>query len=376
LVDPVRPVAAPIAIISFDRPDYLDRLCASLKVQTGVAIDETRILLVQDGAKSPYSGIAYADDAAIARTTEVFRAHFPNGQVKASPHNLGIARNIRRAERIVFEELGAEVGYFFEDDLELGPRYLLVMEMLREALAATGKPVAYFAAYGDHRIEPDPAKVRVIPIDHHWGFGLFRKAWRAIDAWMTPYYEVLGESDYKFRNDLQIFESLRDRRVAFDKSSQDSMKALACADLGLPRVMTDACFARYIGKLGQSFDEKKFVELGYDRTQVYAAESINLIAPTAAQLQDIADRHFALYRDFKDKAYPGFIAEFRRTHLDPDRLLTAQDVHDLYRLLLGRNAEPSAIESAVGKHTFRSLRRNILNSREFRGSTGLQLGGG
>jgi hypothetical protein len=42
------------------------------------------------------------------------------------------------------------------------------------------------------------------------------------------------------------------------------VKSVGCAALGIARMMTDLCFARYIGARGQSFDEARFAAMGYD----------------------------------------------------------------------------------------------------------------
>jgi hypothetical protein len=93
-------IEAPICIVSFDRPDYLRRLCLSLKAQRGVCIAEHRIHLIQDGALSPRSGVAYTEPDRIAASIAAFREVFPGGMVHASPDNVGIAMNIRRAEEL------------------------------------------------------------------------------------------------------------------------------------------------------------------------------------------------------------------------------------------------------------------------------------
>lgn len=362
-----RPITVPIVIFAFDRGHYLRRFCESLKAQQGVTLDESRIVLMQDGPVSRRSGVRYAEDAAMAESVAAFRAIFPGGQVVASPENLGIAFNLRRGERHAFETMQAETAYFFEDDLELGPFYLLMMERLREALAGFPE-VGYFAAYGDHRASPDPGRVQIVPLDHHWGFALRRDAWRRVDAWLKPYFDILGRTDYPNRNHLGVFRWLEGQPMAIDKSSQDALKAVACAQLGIARVMTDMCFARYIGEKGASFSEKRFRELGYDRMEAATRGDIPLEAPGAARIADILARQQAHFRQFREREFDGFLARYSGRHWDPERPLTRQDVEDLYRLLLDRLPEGEHIfEQYVGRRSVRSLRGIMFNSREFRG---------
>ena len=104
------PSPAPIVIFAFSRPDYLRRLCASLRAQEGFAVEGRSVHLLQDGSRSPRSGVVYADPATIEASIAAFREAFPEGSVHAAPHNLGIAMNIQRGEELVFRELDAEVG--------------------------------------------------------------------------------------------------------------------------------------------------------------------------------------------------------------------------------------------------------------------------
>lgn len=362
-----RPVEAPIIIFAFDRGHYLKRFCESLKAQQGVALDESRIHLLQDGPVSRRSGVRYAEDAAMAESVAAFRAVFPRGQVVASPDNLGIAFNIQRGEAHAFETLKAETAYFFEDDLELGPAYLLMMERLREALAPFPE-IGYFAAYGDHRAHPDPDRVRVVPLDHHWGFALRRGAWQKINAWLEPYFEILRRTDYANRNHLGVFRWLEGQEMAIDKSSQDALKSVACARLGIARVMTDMCFARYIGEKGASFTENRFREMGYDRMAAVTRGDIPLDVPDQARVTAILRQQQAHFRNFRQREFDGFLARYSSRHFDPERPLERADVEDLYRLLLDRLPEGEHIyEQYVGKRSVRSLRGIMFNSREFRG---------
>lgn len=360
-------IEAPIIIFSFDRAAYLHRFCLSLRAQQGVRLDERRIYLLQDGPVSRRSGVRYAEDAAMAESVSAFRSVFPQGHVMASTENLGIAFNIRRGETLAFETLGAETAYFFEDDLELGPSYLLMMERLRAALAPFPE-VGYFAAYGDHHAAPDSERVRLVPLEHHWGFALRRGAWRRIQEWLAPYFAILAQTDYPNRNHLAVYRFLENQDMAIDKSSQDALKSLACAQLGIARVMTDTCFARYIGEKGASFNERRFREMGYDRMTPEPRGDLPLEAPTRPGIHEILHRQRTHFRRFREEEFGNFLARYSARHLNPERPVTREEVDQLYCLLLDRLPEGDHIyEQFVGKSTVRRLRNIMLNSREFRG---------
>ncbi len=91
-------MTAPLAIMSFDRPAFLEQVLESLKAQRGGAMDGREVHLFQDGAVNRYSGITYADAADIDKCVAIFHAAFPGGKVHRSEDNIGVCENFLRAE--------------------------------------------------------------------------------------------------------------------------------------------------------------------------------------------------------------------------------------------------------------------------------------
>jgi hypothetical protein len=300
-------IQSPIVLYSFDRPDYLRRVCASLRAQRGVTIDPKRVWLLQDGGVSPFTKRRFAAQPAIDESIKVFREHFPAGTVLDSPHNLGVARNILRGETLVFEELDQEVGYFFEDDLELGPHYLWALEQLRVLTEPLGR-VAYFGAYGDHRRDYPGPVVKYIPLEHHWGFGLRRAAWRRMMEWLKPYYALLEGIDYNDRDHRRIFKLFEGMTIASEASSQDAAKSLACLDLGLARVLTTVSFGRYIGERGNSFSPEHFRAMGFDKMRIAAAETYDFQPIDEKKLVEIDGFHRRHYERLRRERFDAIMA--------------------------------------------------------------------
>lgn len=366
--DPPSLFAAPVILFGFNRPDYLRRVCLSLRAQRRRRVEDRQVWLVQDGAVSPRSGVRYAEDAAIEASIAAFREVFPGGQMlDPQGHNFGIAENIRRGEDLAFQVLGADWALFLEDDLELGPDYLEVMERIAE-LAAPFPAIGYFAAYGDHRLPEPPARIGWQPLEHNWGFGLRREAWARIKPFLDPYHAILARADYRFRLEAQIHEWQRGLTYASDKSSQDAMKTVACAELGIARLMTNACFGRYIGVEGASFNARKFAELGYDRTAVVTLDSLDFAPLDEAVVAGMIARERTRLGAFRREHFDGFLASLQARFFDPSRAVTREDVDALYRLLLDRAPENEQVyEHSMGRHNLASLRRAIMGSNEFRG---------
>ena len=359
------PLDVPVIVFAFDRPDYLARALASLKRQRGVVVDERQVFLLQDDAVSPRSGVRYAEDAAIAASVATFREHFPGGHVAQARGNLGISRNIRRGEVLTFEALDSECGYFFEDDLELGPEYLRIMSQIRD-LARADARVGYFAAYGDHYASPVGHEAWLQPLQHHWGFGLMREPWRRLRQWLAPYDAILESTDYAGRDHVRIFRWMGELSFASAASSQDSVKSIGCAALGIARLMTNMCFGRYIGARGQHFDDERFVKHAYDRMTWKEGPDYRLLPDLGKRVGEIIEDRRAGYERYRRTKYDAFMAELERTSFDGERIASEDEVGALYALLLDRALDESFLKQLAGRQTVRSLRQAIMTSREYR----------
>jgi hypothetical protein len=362
----MRDLSGPIVIFSFDRPQYLARLCASIKAQRRVRIPDEKVYLLQDGAVSPYSAVRVAKDDDIEACVALFREHFPQGVIMQSPHNLGIAYNIRRGEQLVFESLDSDVGYFFEDDLEMGPLYMHVMEELYTAL----KPlpdIGYFAAYGDVKLQAPGPVVQLQSMAHNWGFGLMRDAWRKIDAKLVPFYSVLEGRDYGARNHFRLHDIMRNSTVATSATSQDAFKAQACAELGLARLRTDVCFARYIGEHGTHFTPANFERHGFRDMRWVDREDIELAPVDPQEVRKIQVRTVEGLRKFRENGFDKMVADYNAKRMDEDRLVTREDVDALYALILDKRPHGENMYNVfVGKKPIKDLRRRLIFSDEFR----------
>jgi hypothetical protein len=361
----------PIVIYSFERPAYLDAVCAGLAAQRQVRPDPRRVFLLQDGIVSALTGHRHTLPGLVRQNIEVFRRHFPEGQVLAAEHNLGIAGNIMRGQRLVFETLDSDIGYFFEDDLEPGPYYLAALEAMRMATEPFADRVAHFAAYG--RV-PDAApgpQVGWCQLDHHWGFGLRRAPWRRIHAELEDWWAEIGRNDYRARNRRRLLYLWRKRRAAGPVVAQDMAAATSCLELGLARLSTDVCFGRYIGEKGEHFSPAMFRERGFVGMRWNEGSGFAFDRLDESRIVQIADEAFRIGAEWRRTQLEATIAETEAAMNDPDRLVTAEDVETLWRLLLDRPRAPRAqVERHVGRTTLRALRRAIVRMGAFRHQTG------
>lgn len=331
---------APIAIMSFNRPDYLVEVLDSLLRQIPETLAGRAVHLFQDGAVNRYSRLRYAQDAEIQACVALFCQKFPHGIVHASPDNIGIHENFVRAEDTLFGASGTDCAYFFEDDMVLSPFYLRMMEQLEHHARASGR-VAYFAAYGDYYATPEANERRrreVITLDHVWGFGLLRQHWHAIRQQFSGYHALVAGSDYNRRDTAAILDLYAYAGGGPLVSSQDAAKSYASAKLGLWRARTVMPFARYIGARGVHMNPATFDRLGFARTVMAEAPVDDLQFPDAARIDELvraeqtqfAQRFRAEFAARREAAPPRLF--------DPMRPATEDDARAIIRLLLHREA--------------------------------------
>jgi hypothetical protein len=272
--------------MSFNRPDYLRQALTSLATQQDADIGGRDVFLFQDHWFNERSKREKAKARDIDACIEVFREIFPRGQVMAATENLGVAENFLRAETLFFREMKADCAYFLEDDLVLAPRYLGILDGLRDALEGTPE-VGYFTAYGHLTATAEDQLRRrkmLRRIGHHWAFGLFRRHWEDMQPLMAEFYELTIGRDYKDRDSREILRRYRERDILVNVSSQDDVKKAVTYALGRVGLNTHLVNARYIGAIGLHMNQALFDEAGYARTVWVDVENPSFDIPDAEGL--------------------------------------------------------------------------------------------
>jgi hypothetical protein len=367
---------APIAVMSFNRPDYLAEVLQSLRAQQGDVLEGREIHLFQDGARNRYSRIRYARDEDVAASIACFEEIFPEGEVHFAGDNIGVAENFSAAEEYFFLERKVECAYFLEDDMTLSPVYLEMMEILQRHAEASAC-VAYFAAYGDYyatRDEVAEQRREVITLDHHWAFGLLRRHWLRMYEILADYRKLVFGQDYARRYHRAIYEYYEQFAACPRGSSQDAAKAFACSRLGLWRCRTFAPFAKYIGTRGAHMTEDAYKTLGFSKTVVLEKVVPNVRFPNDRDIGRLLAQQTALFKE----VYANELPEMRQTlpvrKFNPMRLCTEQDVLDAYLIFLHRRPEdPSIPQRHVGCRPVFLFVSGLLASEEFRGIVTAEL---
>lgn len=359
----MRPFLPPIAIMSFNRPNLLDKVLKSLKSQS-VIIEDSSVHLFQDGAQSPFGRKSRAKPEDIAASVSVFRRYFPNGMVHVAPYNLGVALNFERAEKFIFEEMNAELGVFFEDDMVLSPYYLDTLQKLSD-FALEEERIGYVAAYGVHRAPNDEQRRlrrHLVPMGHNWGFALTRRQWQRQREILDEYLSFVRNCPYSERPDERIRAYFSSLGVPIFGTSQDAAKEVACAALGTVRLMCFPAQGHYIGDVGEHYNPELYKSMGYDGTILFNEQLRGFDFPTSDDLAIMATEARVSLID-REQSLMVTVAD--------EKLPSETFVQSLYWGLLERAPDRIGFDTFTsalnaGEMQPAEIVRRIANSEEFR----------
>lgn len=257
------PPKFPIIVLSYNRPDYLEKVLDSLLMQEGIS--DRDVYLFQDGRFRAGTNKSTTEPSLIKSCIKTFSSRFPPENVFTSDVNLGTAMNIDRAERFVFEILGVDAGVFCEDDLVLGPAYLTVLDALIEK-ALSDERIGYVSAFGNYRSpkeeqEKTPSKLR--PLHLLWAFGLTKRHWLKCRPYVNQYLDLVRGVNYRDRDHEKIRQLTDSWGIKRGDTAQDRIKCFATALVGAIKVNTEVAYGTYIGEVGISFTSEMFKNWGF-----------------------------------------------------------------------------------------------------------------
>lgn len=272
----------PIVIQAFNRPDYLEKVLASLKNQT-LQVDPANVWLFLDGCFSDCAQRMVADAKLVEKCRLTFERYFHSSNVFFMPINLGIARVRGLIESFVFGTLGSDWALIAEDDLELGPLYLAVILDLKNSFPIENR-LASVGAYGEigfsSRVntseDNDADAEQVIDLTYAWATLESKAYWLKRLAIAKVYETCFCLSDYRNRNisDLHGFFYELGFALKFSDSdnksntSQDNVKTMLNLVAGGFRINTKNNFARYIGAEGENYNRMLFEMEGFAQDSV------------------------------------------------------------------------------------------------------------
>ncbi|MEW6125114.1 MAG: hypothetical protein AB1698_21115 [Pseudomonadota bacterium] len=279
---------SPVAILAFNRPEYLKETLRSLERQISGSLEGREVHLFQDGIVSPVSGRVYAEVETVKYNINEFLNVFPQGFVHVQGWNKGIAEHFNYVERYFFEINQFEAAIFLEDDMVLSEFYLSIMDELID-YAKTTEKIGYVAAYGNHYAPLDAQlenKSKIIDMHHHWAFALLRRQWLRQKPLVDEYLTLISGVEYKNRDHIKIIDFFTSKGFLPFTTSQDAVKGAIAHMTGATRLMTFPCYGKYIGRTGMNFTEKAYELMKFDTTIMCDSMPEKLDWPSTAELDN------------------------------------------------------------------------------------------
>ena len=253
-----------IALLSFNRPGYLEQVIASIKTQS---FDDYEIILFQDGVINKYSWRRAANQVDIDDCIEMFKDAFPHSDTIISDVNIGIAQNWRCAEHTLFTEMDVPEALFLEDDLVLSKYYFETMHNMFNEFNKDSE-IGMFNAYGEMLGGGIPNEMK--GMGHLWSYGTTKKSWQKRQEFFNQYYEIVENIDYA-HSPLDKIHNLHARVGARDgiANSQDGAKSVAALLCNQIKISPKINMAKYIGEVGFHATPAFYSQRGFGRMPLY-----------------------------------------------------------------------------------------------------------
>jgi len=246
-----------IHVLSFNRPEYLERCLEALSHQT-VSINSKKIYFWQDGypgSKDEFMGIP--DQT--SQSKNLIKRYFPNSPLNLSKSNLGIGLTFKAAEENAFIKHQNEWAVFIEEDHILQDYYFQVILSLIKNVDDFDD-VVQVDAFGDYRNQINSDYY--IPM-HSWAFALRSKHYFERKELLSGYEEILRDDSYFKRNVAKINNYFANYGIEPLGSSQDYIKRILMSHFKRIALTTTFPGANNIGVLGEHFNPEVYNHLGY-----------------------------------------------------------------------------------------------------------------
>lgn len=282
-VSRLKPSKTAVALIAFDRPTYFERTVESLAKNP--EIHSMPCFLFLDKAEQ--------DSGELEKHKQIIARYLPHTVVIKRPRNYGCGRNLIDAREQLFQNMGYDNVFVFEDDMVVSPTYMRTCLDLLEWGTETWDNVGVVQAWSKCIMSLD-AKQRRIGEVHStatnlWGYLMRKTTWDAIREEILAFQTNFLGSTYAGRPHKTIWEYFRLKRsnppaivpgnrwFADQESSvnmrryleqpptgQDAATVLFMEQAGLVRLTTSVNRGLYIGKQGIHMHPRMFKRDGYD----------------------------------------------------------------------------------------------------------------
>lgn len=298
-----------IAVLSFNRPDYLEQVLRSISISVNRSGLEFDIYLFQDGNYNPKSHTNKCIDDEIDGCIRIFQSQFPRGRVMRSPINIGVALNFFRAEEFLLILRKYNSAMIFEDDLVVHPYYITVLGAMLDVAEIT-EQIGQVACYGDNHLLPVSEQLasvtKLTGLGNNWGCGISRRFYLRRRERDRPYIELISGIDYSHKDALsdKIHQLHENQGFSPGVLSQDMFKTMTTYSQGGLRLNTAAVLGFYIGKQGLHSTHVEYDAANFGDTVLYPTDG-PIPNPDFSILQtydEELERQRSLVRDMRPRA--------------------------------------------------------------------------
>lgn len=273
---------AAIAVVGCNRPHYMQQVIEG----------------IQNSDTSDYDIILFLDKPRDQRDAEATQQQIDmglTGNIIQYPVNYGCGRTLIDVRRQVFDNMGYEKAFIFEDDLVPGKNYLQFCENLLEWGQERYENIGAVQGWNKCLLPPDQKKLLTKQVHctytNWWGYLTTKAAWDQVKEFIYDYRRFLI-GDYSVRPTVAILQffketansnfsllegglrpdetSLRHRRQLFDgiPSGQDGATWMAYDKANLVRLAPTVNRSMYIGKEGIHSTAQIFHKHRFDRMTI------------------------------------------------------------------------------------------------------------
>lgn len=250
-------------VISFNRPQYLKKVVASLKKQTIKNVD---YFLFQDGVRNRWSRKITTPKELVDQSIQAWGGL---GEVFAERDNIGNAHNQLRAIDYLAERY--ENFLIVEDDAVLGRDYIKVCLILysqyrsRDLFSVNGGFRRLGTAMGK-AIYTNTKEQK----STHWFAELYNaKQWRELRPYYMRYFDLVKSVDYRLRPTLKIKKLFHSNGFMIPQSSQDAGRDFALFLAHKRRLTLEVNRGFYIGAQGMHFTESTYKRYNFSISRPY-----------------------------------------------------------------------------------------------------------
>jgi hypothetical protein len=261
------------AIISFNRPQYLEQTLKSLEKQTDKL--PVKYHLFQDGAVNKFSHKLRSEPYLLKSCVNLFNnAKLEHKKTHIQEMNVG--NGINQFQAVEYMANNYEYFLIVEDDVILGKDYLKLIRVMIDQFMKREEVFSVSLNFkrmcNKKFIEQNLNKAGYISL-HWWAECWSSKKWQKVKPYFMQYYEYIKNIDYVNRPAKEIVKSFHKHGLMIPQSSQDAGKDYALHRAKMKRINTIVNRAYYIGEKGLHFSVNKYKQMGYKEQVPYEFES-------------------------------------------------------------------------------------------------------